>query len=169
MLGKGELSCQKKQLTTILCLLGLLACDGLDTEPREMIGIAWEEYPFEVDLQWVFQSSKETDKGIDVLGAWKLTLRNTSDDEWKVHLIRVGFVDGQGFQVAEHHINESFVVEGQESSELQGNFDMQVASIQLANSISGVTVWAKFVAEDNEVLNNLQSELLENIQNLLTQ
>ncbi len=104
--------------TGILCLIGLLACNSkpdvvepsndvrLNTAPHEEDGLSWEGSPIEADTRWRFLSSRETDEGFDVTGAWEITLRNTS------------------------------------------GFDIQIASLELANSISTMNLWASFEISD---------------------
>ncbi len=146
--------------TGILCLIGLLACNSkpdvvepsndvrLNTAPHEEDGLSWEGSPIEADARWRFLSSRETDEGFDVTGAWEITLRNTSGDVWEANVPRLTFEDGQGFQVAEYYIGEVVILQGHQSRYRQGNFDIQIASLELANSISTMNLWASFEISD---------------------
>ena len=141
----------------LLCVIGLFSCDSkpdvvepepihLNTISHEEDGLSWEDSPIEADTRWRFLASRETEKGFDVTGAWEITLRNTSRDVWEADLSRLTFEDRQGFQIAEYYVGGIFpyILQGHESRHLQGNFDIEVASLELANSISTMNLWASF-------------------------
>ena len=149
-------------MTGILCLIGLLACDSkpdivepsqvvrLDTTSHEHNNRYWEDTLIEADTRWRFLSGRETDEGFEVTGAWEIILRNTSDDVWEANPSNLVFEDKQGFQIAEYYIGRIFpwILQGHQTKILKGNFVIRVASIELANSISEMSVWASFKISD---------------------
>ena len=149
-------------LLLCLCLTRLLGCDSkpkvvepepepirLNTASHEEDGLSWEDSPIEADTRWRFLASRETEIGFEVTGAWEITLRNTSSDEWEAVLSRLTFEDRQGFQIAEYYIGSfPYILQGHESRHLQGNFDIQVVSLELANSIRTMNLWASFKISD---------------------
>ena len=117
----------------------------MDTTPHEVTGLFWEGSPVEVEKRWRFLAARETDEGFEVTGAWSITLHNTSGDVWKANLSHLTFEDSQDFQIAEYYLGETRWLQGHETAELQDNFKIPVASIELANSINEMSVWASFV------------------------
>ena len=134
----------------------LLSCDSgvdskpvvLDTSSHSRKDLSWGDAPIKADTRWRFLSSRPTGSGIEVTGAWEISLRNTSRRGWWAKVDRLAFEDSEGFQVAAYMPpNESLIyrrLRPQETVDLQGNFQIDVASIELANDISHMGVWAAF-------------------------
>ncbi len=151
-------------LLRLCAAAALLACNaGGDSKPAAALSTApqeytstWEErgWPIEMTVRWRFLSSRQTDEGTEVTGAWEITLSNTSADGWDANIARLTFEDEAGFQIAEHiprrpsFLQSSSLIrrtlEAQQTFTGQGNFQITVASVEQANSITSMQVWASF-------------------------
>ena len=120
----------------------------LNVKPRERNDLSWEpDAPFTMDIRWRFQSGKETNHGYEVKGAWEISLRNTSGNRWRAQVWRLSFEDMQGFQVEEFSLIGPLIdilFEENESRLQNGNFYLTLSSIEAANEITKMTVWATF-------------------------
>ena len=135
-----------------VCLM--LACgnDGisspkvsLNTTSHERLGISWQGSPITADTRWRFISSEETQSGVFITGAWDITLRNPSSLPYVVTITRLAFEDASGFQIAEYAPVsgiETVTLSSGESNLRQGNFYISVATVEVANTVTKMNVWA---------------------------
>ena len=118
----------------------------LNTEAHERSDVPWQDSPVQADHRWRFLSSTKTGQGFQIKGAWEITLRNTSEDAvWVANVSRLSFHDINGFQVADYNpkVSRRYLAAG-ETLPLSGNFQFEIATIELANSITRMGVWASF-------------------------
>ena len=118
----------------------------LNTRSHSRHGLTYGDSPIEVDTRWRFVSSKNTIAGVEVTGAWEITLRNPSSSDWNFWISRFSFLDAQGFQIVEYSSNddwiETLMIEAGETDTWYGNFTISLKSIDLANTITNMSVWA---------------------------
>lgn len=147
------------QLVAIALILLSLGCSEKGTEPEterpqlnvaphERKGVSWEpDAPFTMDIRWRFLSGKETSHGYEAKGAWEITLRNTSGNRWRAQVWSLSFEDRQGFQIEEYSLIGPLIdirFEENESRLRNGNFYLTLSSLEAANEITKMTVWASF-------------------------
>lgn len=120
----------------------------LNVSPHERKGVSWEpDAPFTMDIRWRFLSGEETSHGYEVKGAWEITLQNTSKNRWSVKVWSLSFVDRQGFQIEEYSLIGPLIdirFEGNESFLRNGNFYLTLGSLETANEITKMEVWASY-------------------------
>ena len=142
----------------VVALLFLFGCEkGTEPEPEspklnfaahERKNVSWEPVaPFSMDTRWRFLSGEETSHGYEAKGAWEITLRNTSGNRWRAQVWSLSFEDREGFQIEEYSLIGPLIdirFEENESRLRNGNFYLTLSSLEAANEITKMTVWASF-------------------------
>ncbi len=136
----------------LACLVMSCGGDGilspkanLNTMAHEKLDVSWEGSPVRADIRWRFISSQETQAGVSITGSWNITLRNPSNSTYLVNIARLTFIDVSGFQIAEYAPVsgvETVTVSAGQTNPRQGNFYISVATVELANSVTDMNVWA---------------------------
>lgn len=85
-----------------------------------------------------------TETGLKVTGGYTILLTNETTADLEAEVSRLVFEDTSGIQIAEHFISDRFPLEAGKALTRQGNFEIEVASIKVANSVTHMTVWASF-------------------------
>lgn len=136
----------------VVCLMLACGSDGistpkvsLNTTSHEHLGVSWSNSPITADVRWRFISSEERQSGIYTTGAWDITLRNPSSLPYVVNLTRLVFEDASGFQIAEYDPVsgiDTVTLRAGETRQRQGNFYFSVATVEVANTVTRMGVWA---------------------------
>ena len=120
---------------------------ALDTTPHSIVNMYWSSGHISADINWRFISSEETEGGITVTGAWKVELRNAGSIRYEVAITKFTFEDEDEFQIALYDPGKYDIIDvtldPEESTHRQGNFTIEVASVDIANSIVFMTLWAR--------------------------
>ena len=138
----------------LLSICFIAACGGdpvtaptviLNTASHEKLDVSWESSPVRADIRWRFISSQEMQTGVSITGSWNITLRNPSASTYVVNIGRLSFTDVSGFQIAEYApvsgVETVTIAPGQ-TNPRQGNFYISVATVELANTVTDMNVWA---------------------------
>lgn len=136
----------------VVCLMLACGSDGistpkvsLNTTSHEHLDVSWSDTPITADVRWRFISSEERQSGIYITGAWDITLRNPSSLPYVVTLTRLVFEDASGFQIAEYapvSRIDTVTLSAGETRQRQGNFYFSVATVEVANTVTRMGVWA---------------------------
>ena len=117
----------------------------LNTSPHLVSSGFWGDGEIEADDTWRFISYSESESGIIVIVSWNITLRNMSSSKYRVLIKRFTFEDKDGFQIFESYNERGFVnitLDADESRNLQGNLNLDLQSLEVANSITKMGIWA---------------------------
>ena len=142
-----------KWLST-LSVLAAVACGSdsptepdveLNTAPRTEADLTWsgEGFIFKA-VSWRFLSYEENaDGSITITGAYNLDFKNNGDRartvSWDLH-----FMDAGGFQITVYSPWSNKTVPAFSSRGYSGNFEIEVPSVDMANSITKMEIWAAF-------------------------
>ena len=137
----------------VVCLMLACGSDGistpkvsLNTTSHELLDqCCWGTAPIRMDIRWRFISSEETQSGSFITGAWDITLRNPSSLTYRVNIGRLAFEDASGFQIAEYDPVsgiDTVTLSAGETRQRQGNFYFSVATVEIANTVTHMGVWA---------------------------
>ncbi|MFC1485924.1 hypothetical protein ACFL55_02735 [Candidatus Latescibacterota bacterium] len=146
-----------KWLLSIVLLLLSMNCDHddgvssskpvLDTTPHEIVNMYWSGGHISADINWRFISYEEVEGGITVTGAWNVDMRNVGTSRYQVAITKFTFEDEDEFQISVYDPGNydifSVILDAGESVQRQGNFTIAVASVDIANSIVFMTLWAR--------------------------
>ena len=120
---------------------------SLNTTSHEQATVQWQGTTIQADVKWRFISAEESLNGqINISGAWTITFTNTGNDTYVINITRLVFEDAQGFQLAEYTRTftiDEFTLAGSQTQARQGNFQFVVASIDMANKITKMNVYAR--------------------------
>jgi len=126
---------------------GMSSKTALDTTPHSIVNMYWSSGHISADINWRFISSEKTEGGITVTGAWNVELRNAGTISYEVAITKFTFEDEDEFQIAVYDPGKYDIIDvtldPEESTQRQGNFTIEVASVDIANSIVFMTLWAR--------------------------
>ena len=140
----------------ILLVCHILACgdkavdpqENLNTMSHEHVDLYWEGTPIKADVTWRFISAEEGfNNKIFITGSWIITFRNTGVNTYGINIGQFVFEDPSGFQITEYTpISNApidiFSIAGSQTSRRTGNFEILVNSVDIANTITYMGVYA---------------------------
>jgi hypothetical protein len=118
----------------------------LDTNVYKFTGAHWPETTIYADYGYKFLSYVKTTTGITVTVSWNTLISNTGDINYRIKISRFTYEGLDGFQIAEYYpipLNiVDVTIEAGKSRQDQGNFNINVTSIEEANKIKSMKLWA---------------------------